>query len=200
MSDPTPRDLLHSFYMENDFGMDGGMSSSSVKILLTPKIHIYFPNFKARRKAVVKHDIHHLLTGYNTDLKGESEISAWEIGSGCKKYWAAFLLDTSGLMLGLLINFKGVSQAFSRGRKTHSLYGDFHSDEKVMDMKISDLQEKLLLNIIPKQVTPSLYDYFVLILFLVFGLFYTVVVLTFFPLLILYTFFVDGKKLVLKKS
>ena len=76
MEHQTPRELLDQFYTDNNFGDDGGQASSSVKIEITPKFAFYFPNFDARRKAVLKHDIHHLLTGYETSLSGESEISA----------------------------------------------------------------------------------------------------------------------------
>ena len=76
MDDQTPREILSKFYADNRLEQDGGNSSSSVKIDLTPKFYFYFPNFDARRKAVVKHDIHHLLTGYETTVAGESEISA----------------------------------------------------------------------------------------------------------------------------
>jgi ubiquinone biosynthesis protein Coq4 len=36
------------------------------------------------------HDLHHLVTGYPTDWKGELEISAWEIAGSCRGYVAAW--------------------------------------------------------------------------------------------------------------
>ena len=81
MDDLTPREILSKFYADNHLAQDGGQSSSFVKIELTSKFYFYFPNFNARRRAVVKHDIHHLLTAYETSVWGESEISAWEIAS-----------------------------------------------------------------------------------------------------------------------
>jgi hypothetical protein len=108
MDDKTPAELLPAFYREYNLGMDGGATSSSVRIEITKNFALYIPNFTARRKAVLKHDIHHLVTGYPSTFTGETEISAWEIGSGCKKYWAAWVLDMSGMMMGIPFNFWGV--------------------------------------------------------------------------------------------
>ena len=117
MNDKTPREILNQFYIDNHLDLDGGNSLSYVKIELAPKFHFYLPNFDARRKAVIKHDIHHLLTDYKTTFKEESEISAWEIASGCKKYWAAFLIDTSGTMLGIPINLGGDLEGICQRKK-----------------------------------------------------------------------------------
>lgn len=193
MDDKTPREILNRFYSDNNFGADGGESKSYVKIDFTPKIHMYFPNFDARRKAVLKHDIHHILTGYETTLIGESEISAWEIGSGCKKYWAALMLDTSGLMMGILINFWRVLKAFARGRRTKNLYHELFSDEEALDMKISDLREKLDLEKYPKDTKPTLADFFLFTTFAIVGEIYSIIVLLFFPLLILYSIYIEVK-------
>ncbi|MES1181167.1 MAG: hypothetical protein ABUL44_00075, partial [Flavobacterium sp.] len=130
MTDETPREALSRFYAANRLGKDGGIAHASVRIELSRKVHMYYPNFNARRKAVLKHDIHHLLTGYSTKLKGECEICAWEIGSGCKKYWGAFVLDTSGLVLGIPFYFRRTLRAFARGRKTKNLYTDFISNDE----------------------------------------------------------------------
>src|SRR5258706_10445391 len=118
----TPRDLLPGFYRQYGLEDDGGHSSSHVKIEFTGKISLYFPNFNARRKAVFKHDVHHIATGYTSKFKGETEIGAWEIASGCRHYWVAFLLDLHAMVIGILFNPAGVYRAFLKGRRTHNLY------------------------------------------------------------------------------
>ena len=70
----TPRQLLPLFYKQYNLSNDGGQASFYVKIEFTKKIFIYFPNFEARRKAVFKHDIHHIATGYTSTFTGETEI------------------------------------------------------------------------------------------------------------------------------
>lgn len=194
MEQQTPRELLDQFYTDNNFGDDGGQASSSVKIEVTPKFAFYFPNFDARRKAVLKHDIHHLLTGYETSLSGESEISAWEIASGCKSYWAAFLINTSGTMLGIPINFFGTLKAFSRGRKTKNLYHGFISTEQVMDMKIGELRQHLQLDQHPIDTKPSFIDFILFSLFAFYGALFSFATLLLLPFILVYSVYVFLKK------
>lgn len=190
MDNQTPREVLAKFYTDNHLDPDGGQSSSSVKIELTPRFHFYFPNFDARRKAVIKHDIHHLLTGYSTTLTGESEISAWEIASGCKSYWAAFFIDTSGVMLGIPINFWGTLKAFARGRRTKNLYDDHISTEEALDMKISDLRRQLDLETYPRDTSPTFTDFVLFSGFALFGALYSLLSLVLLPIVALYTIYI----------
>lgn len=47
-------------------------------------LSITVPNPPSRRRAVRLHDLHHVATGYGTDLVGEAEVSAWaRCVSGC---------------------------------------------------------------------------------------------------------------------
>lgn len=49
----TPKQILKHFYEMNNLPLDGEQSSPYVKIELTSTLHFYFPNFNARRKAVI---------------------------------------------------------------------------------------------------------------------------------------------------
>jgi hypothetical protein len=183
----TPAVLLPVFYSEHNLGLDGGHSSSSVRIDINKNFHFFIPNYDARRKAVLWHDIHHLVTGYSAgSFLGECEISAWEIASGCKKYWAAFVIDTSGVVLGCFINPKRVIQAYARGRRTLNLYHDIISKEKVMHMKIDDLRRLLLLDKYPYDTSPGVKDIFMFGLFLVFGFAYSILSILQIPFIIMY--------------
>ncbi|MFL5752957.1 MAG: hypothetical protein ACJ76F_06080 [Bacteroidia bacterium] len=189
MEKKTPREALSKFYSDNRLDQDGGNSSSSVKIELTSKLHFYIPNFDARRKAVPKHDIHHLLTGYDTSFAGECEISAWEIASGCKKYWAAFVIDTSGIMLGIPLNFMGVIRAYARGRRTSNLYHDKFSTEEAMDMKISVLRESLSLDKFPKETRVTIIDFILFSGFVLYGILFSICSLVLLPLVLIYSLY-----------
>ena len=83
------RDLFPPFYKQYNLDDDGGLNDSKVKIEITKHFFLYIPNFSIRKKAILKHDIHHIITEYPSNIKGETEIGAWEIASGCKKYWIA---------------------------------------------------------------------------------------------------------------
>ncbi len=158
---------------------------------MTPKFHFYIPNFNARRKAVVRHDIHHLLTNYDTTISGESEISAWEIASGCKNYWAAFFIDASGVMLGISFNFQGVLKAFARGRQTKNLYHDQFSTDQALDMQISDLRRQLYLDKYTKDTKPTFIDVIMFLTFALFGAIYSFSLAILLPLIIIYSLYIN---------
>jgi hypothetical protein len=44
---------------------------------------IPLPSSEGRRALVRWHDLHHVLTGYDTDFVGEGEIGVWELRAGC---------------------------------------------------------------------------------------------------------------------
>ena len=110
-----------AYYDRNGFGADGGdaLNWVPVKVLgLTLKI----PNSEGRRRAVRLHDLHHVLTGYNTDLRGEAEIGAWELASGCLRWPAATVLNLFALGIGMVMAPRRLAHAWARGRKTRNLY------------------------------------------------------------------------------
>ncbi len=190
MEDKTIKELLPGFYKEYNLGMDGGQSSSFVRVEVTKKITLYIPNFKARRKAVIKHDIHHIVTGYRSTFKGESEIGAWEIGSGCKHYWAAWVLDASGFMTGIVFNLWGVLKAFARGRRTRNLYYDDISTEEALNMKVSELKKCLSLDKYPTNTKPTFVD---LLLFAFFALIFSILSILLLPFIMIYTVYIKSK-------
>src|SRR5665213_2057181 len=96
------QEALAAFFEKNQLGPDGGANDDWAKIKLG-KFYIPFPNSPARKKAVVFHDVHHIVTGYKTDWKGEAEIGAWEVSSGCGSYRAAWLFDFGIFALGVFL-------------------------------------------------------------------------------------------------
>lgn len=112
-----------TFFMDNDFGDDGGYDDAwSEAVFGTVPYRV--PNPPARGEALRIHDLHHLATGYATDWRGESEISAWELGSGgagATSY--AWVIALWGLFTGLVAVPERVFAAFVRGRRSQNLYG-----------------------------------------------------------------------------
>jgi len=109
------------YYEVNGFGPDGGDSLDWVPLQLW-KLTIKIPNTDSRRRAVRIHDLHHIVTGYQTDLRGEAEIAAWELASGCLRWPAATILNLFALGLGILIAPRRLARAWARGRATTNLY------------------------------------------------------------------------------
>ena len=128
------------YFAANGFG-DGGYDARWVKLQAGP-IPLRFPNTAARVAAVRLHDIHHVVTGYETTWTGEAEIGAWEIGSGCARHWAAWVLNLQALAIGLFIAAEAVFRAYVRGRRSANLYaGQF--DEALLAPSVGALRRQL---------------------------------------------------------
>jgi hypothetical protein len=99
------------------------------------------PNTKAHQWATPLHDLHHLLTGYQTDWLGEAEMAAWELRAGCKTlvvYW----LNLSGVLIGLFLSPARVWRAFRAGSGGRTLYRHPKLHE-VMQMTVGEVRSSL---------------------------------------------------------
>jgi hypothetical protein len=141
----TVQQALTAYFKAYDLGDEGGLNRRWGKIRVW-KFYVPIPNTAARRKALVFHDIHHIVTGYGGNWKGEVSISAWEIASGCGKYYAAWILDLWGMGIGLVIYPKNVYRAFVRGLRTKNLYINTIPQDEALGMPIPELKKKLLLD------------------------------------------------------
>jgi hypothetical protein len=136
------RDVRARYFRDNGFGDDGGYSKVWVPVQLGP-ITVGFPNTAARVRAVKFHDLHHVVTGYGTDVVGEAEIGAWEAGSGCAGFVAAWVLNTYAIALGLLAGApRAVWEAFLRGRRTRNLYTSAF-DDALLDARLGEVRKRL---------------------------------------------------------
>jgi hypothetical protein len=184
--DQTPGQILQTFYKEHELPPDGGISESHVTAKLTKKITFYLPNLPSRKIAVLKHDIHHMLTGYSTLFKGETEISAWEIGGGVRHYWMAWILDIGGMMSGLVFNLGGVFRAFVRGRHSINLYSDLIDNKTILDMPISEILKVIKIPPQNEKIKASLGDIFSFLWNLFLGGVYSITSIILVPFLIVY--------------
>lgn len=139
----TVRKARKQFFAHNGFG-EHHYHQKWAMYWLGP-IPVIQYNFYERRRGLPLHDIHHILTEYDTTLEGEAQLAAWELGSGCKDYLAAWLYDTLAAGLGLGLNRKKVLQAFLRGRRCQNLYGR-SLDQDLMLRDLGSLREELYLS------------------------------------------------------
>jgi hypothetical protein len=138
-SDITLRETLQRHLAENGFPADGGLSERWGVVRVGP-IPLCIPNTKGRRRATPIHDLNHVLSGYGHDAIGEAEISAFELGGGCKKFLVAWMLDWGALLLGIT-RPKRLFAAFVRGRRTGNLYGK--DAEALLDMPLVQVRADL---------------------------------------------------------
>jgi hypothetical protein len=127
------------------FAPDGGYEDSWVVLKLW-RIPLAFPNTAGRRRAVRFHDLHHVLTEYRTDWRGEFEIAAWEVAGGVRRYWEGWLLDLLGFACGLFVYPRRVYRAFMRGRRSRNLYGEVW-DESILARRVGEVRARLGLDV-----------------------------------------------------
>lgn len=137
----TLQEARAEYFRFNGFGNDGGYNDTWVDFKLGP-IPFPIPNTPARVKAVRYHDLHHVMTGYQTNFIGELEISAWEIGSDCADMYAAWILNLSGFGAGMILAPRRTFSAFVRGRRSKNLYRHTY-DDALLARTVADVRAEL---------------------------------------------------------
>jgi hypothetical protein len=140
--DLTLRDARARYFAANGFGGDGGYAKKVEVVKLGP-IPILIPNVAGRVAALQYHDLHHVLTGYRTDLSGEFEIAAFELAAGCGRLWFAWLINLSGLPAALLLPHRA-ARAWARGRRSGGLYRG-RVDDALLDRTVGEVRDRLRL-------------------------------------------------------
>jgi ubiquinone biosynthesis protein Coq4 len=90
------------------------------------------------------HDLHHVATGYDASLLGESEISVFELRAGWGKPLILFLCCGS-LLVGLWLSPRRMWQAWKKARGASSLYGTGVPYEKLLAMNVGELRKLMKL-------------------------------------------------------
>ncbi len=126
------------------WGLDGGgYTASWVTLKQLGPLRIGFPNSPARIRAVKMHDLHHVATAYDANWMGEAEIGAWEIGAGCHRHFAAWVLNLIALVYGVLLSPTRALRAFARGRASETLYRSHDLDESILAQTVGELRTSL---------------------------------------------------------
>src|SRR5258706_2279881 len=120
-------------------GVDADSEARWVWIRIGP-IPFAYPNTKARKRSVLAHDLHHLLAGYGTDLVGEAEMAAWELGSGLReRSYVRHAIPVLGFVLPRYT--VRLRHAFVRGRNCRNLVGRL--DDAMLARTVADVRSEL---------------------------------------------------------
>jgi hypothetical protein len=123
-------------------GFDESSYSQRWVPLQAGPLRLWMPNTAARVRAVRLHDLHHVVTGYDTSWTGEGEIGAWEVASGCAGHLAAWHLNLLAMAIGLAIAPRAVFAAFVRGRRARNLYREAF-DERLLGETVGAMRRRL---------------------------------------------------------
>jgi len=188
----TIKEALPKLYKEYSIPSDGGINDPAVEVRLMKGVTIYIPNLEARKRVVFRHDVHHLLTGYSAVMKGEIEISAWEISTGCTQNWFAFIINSLGIMTGVPFNLKGIWRAWYRGRTSSNLYSKPYTNNEILSKKVKDLKQELNLDDSEPRVTIT--GFLSLMGFLLFGIILSFASVVLIPFILIYSLIIYLKK------
>lgn len=138
---PTLREARDRYFAAHSLPPAGAYDDRWVRIHIGPFPFAY-PNTAGRRRVAPAHDLHHVLTGYATDLTGEGELAAWELGAGCR--------DRTGLQLELrVLGFalawcpRKLFRAFLRGRQSRNLLGAPCNDDAFLRRPVASVRREL---------------------------------------------------------
>lgn len=142
----TLREGRAAYFAANGLPPDGGYADAWVRADIGP-IPFAFPNTAGRKAIVPAHDLHHVLTGYATDLVGEAEVGAWELGSGMPSRMGRSLALR---VLGFVLPWepRRLFAAFVRGRHTGNLM-DRPCDAALLDRSVGEVRVELGLDTRP---------------------------------------------------
>jgi hypothetical protein len=115
-------------------------------------IPLKVPNTARHRWAIMLHDLHHVATGYGTDMIGEGEISVWEARRGLRALglYVASIVAVGSLGGALLAPRRALAawraSASTSGRERTSLFrSDFTEQdyEATLDLTVGELRARL---------------------------------------------------------
>jgi ubiquinone biosynthesis protein Coq4 len=129
------------YFLDNGFG-DGGYDDRFVVLRAMGVPVVILPNTKQRVRSVRFHDLHHVLTGYDTTWRGECEIAAWELASGCRDHWAAWVLNFWAAVVGICVAPRALLRAARRGRASRNLYAR-EWDDALLERTVGELRREL---------------------------------------------------------
>lgn len=137
------REARDRYLAQNGFSVEAYSAPYATMNVFGVRFRI--PNAAGRKKNIRFHDLHHVLTGFGTDVAGEGEIAAWQYRAGLPRSWFVRVLITCGLLLGFVVAPRRVLRAWRAGRGCRSLFiedGRPTYDE-LLDLELGELRARV---------------------------------------------------------
>lgn len=134
---------LNDFYDQHKYGREGGIDRKWDLIKFGP-LALPLPNLESRRKNIFMHDIHHLITGYDTTWLGEGSVSSWEIATGgWKQLYFPWLLTLWAMAVGMMLYPRASYRAFQAGLYQNNALTGGLSRPDMYALTVDELRERL---------------------------------------------------------
>jgi Coenzyme Q (ubiquinone) biosynthesis protein Coq4 len=139
----TVRRALDAYLAENGFtkeGYDAAWTDASFF-----GIPFKVPNTARHRVALMLHDLHHVATGFGTDLRGEGEISWFELSGGGLRRIGLYVTSiiASGATVGAVLAPQRSWSALRTGRRSQSLFASKLTYEELLDLTVGELRAQM---------------------------------------------------------
>lgn len=134
------RDARDAYLAEN--GFDTETYTAETVTLMAFGRNWTFPNRPNRQWAIPLHDLHHVATGFGSDLVGEGEIGAWELGAGCRTP-VVYALNVAAVVLGLFLAPRRMLEAYRAGLRSLALYRQSASYDALLALDLGTLRTRL---------------------------------------------------------
>ena len=140
----TVRQARDAYLAENGFTVEGYADAWTEASFFG--IPFKVPNTPRHRWAIKLHDLHHVATGYGTEIAGEGEISIWERRRGLRALgvYVATIIALGSLTGALLAPRRALAAWRASGRGRTSLFscGDANY-EALLALTVQQLRTKL---------------------------------------------------------
>jgi hypothetical protein len=111
-------------------------------------VRFALPNTAKHRWGIMLHDLHHVATGFGTDLAGEGEISVWELAAGgfaglraLGPYVGSIVM--SGALLGVVLAPRRAFHAWRAARGAHALFAIETNYDELLAMNVGALRDTM---------------------------------------------------------
>lgn len=139
----TVREARDAYLAENGFTVAGYDEPKTEASFMG--IRFTVPNTPRHRFAIMLHDLHHVATGFGTDIVGEGEISAWELRHIRALGWYVGGIVALGAFAGAAAAPRRAWAAFRgmRGKTLFELARTEAEYEALLDLDVSELRRRL---------------------------------------------------------
>jgi ubiquinone biosynthesis protein Coq4 len=136
----STRDALAHYLTENGFDTKA-YTEPTFEVEVFGR-HYVFKNTPNRQWAIPLHDLHHVATGYGTDLVGEAEIGVWELMGGCRTP-IVYALNIVAVLFGVFLAPLRILRAARDARGARALYRLGYTYEDLLALPLGELRRRL---------------------------------------------------------